>query len=107
LKFPYIFSATLRYAVCCLTYQPGIHRIEVRFITPPVINAKWLSQTKLSVTTRLRSDEFVQEIPYGRKSASKPDVFSDTYWLLSLISEIKMCADGILNSLPETCAPEG
>jgi len=47
------------------------------------------------------------EIPYGRKSASKLDLSFIAYWLLSLISEIKMCADGILISLQETCAPEG
>ncbi|MDQ1228466.1 hypothetical protein QE443_004727 [Pantoea ananatis] len=44
-----------------LTYQPRIHRIEVTFITPPVINAKCLFQIKLSVTTWLRSDEFMQK----------------------------------------------
>ena len=90
-----------------LTYQHRIHRIEVTIITPPIINAKCLFQIKLSVTTRLRSDEFMQEIPYGRKSASKPNLSSNAYWLLSLISEIEMCADGILNCLQETCAPEG
>ena len=37
----------------------------------------------------------------------KLDVSSDAYWLLSLISQIKMCAEGIFYSPPETCVQEG
>ncbi len=61
---------------------------------------------KFLVTTRLRYDEFVQMIPYGRIFASKPDVSSNANWLFSIIYKIKMCPDGVLNSLTETCAPE-
>lgn len=49
----------IREAVSYVTYQAWIHRIEVTFTTPPVINTKLLFQTQLSVTRVLRSDEFV------------------------------------------------
>lgn len=49
MKFPYVMSEKIREAVSYVTHRAWIHRIEVMFITSPVMKTKVMFQTQNTV----------------------------------------------------------